>query len=100
MLFRKETRWPGYLYRPDYATLDDDNWKVFVNSRYDAPSGAWQMSKKPLIQVIDWPVFTKNQGFLRYTSQAARTTGAIDRLTAFGNPVKSNMTPGTRNGGK
>ena len=53
VLFRKETRWPGYLYRPDYDTLDDDNWGVFVNSRYDAPSGAWQMSTKPLIRVID-----------------------------------------------
>jgi adenylylsulfate reductase subunit A len=53
VLFRKETRWPGYLYRPDYAALDDDNWKVFVNSRYDAASGAWQISTKPVIQLID-----------------------------------------------
>ena len=53
VLFRKETRWPGYLFRPDYASLDDDNWKVFVNSRYDAASGTWEMSKKPVIAVID-----------------------------------------------
>ena len=52
-LYRKETRWPGYLYRPDYAHIDDENWKVFVNSRYDSRSGDWEMSTKPLIQVVD-----------------------------------------------
>ena len=53
VLFREETRWPRYYYRPDHAKLDDENWKVFVNSRYDAETGAWQMSRKPYIQVID-----------------------------------------------
>ena len=53
VLFREETRWPGYYYRPDHAKLDDANWKVFVNSRYDAETGEWQMSRKPYIQVID-----------------------------------------------
>ncbi|MFQ5954825.1 MAG: adenylyl-sulfate reductase subunit alpha [Kiloniellales bacterium] len=53
VLYRKETRWPGYLYRPDYDRLDDENWKLFVNSRYDARTGGWQMSTKPVIQVID-----------------------------------------------
>ena len=53
VLFRKETRWPGYLYRSDYPNLDDADWKVFVNSRYDAERGEWHMSKKPFIPVID-----------------------------------------------
>ncbi len=52
VLFRAETRWPGYYYRPDHAKLDDENWKVFVNSRYDAQTGEWRMSKKPYIRVI------------------------------------------------
>ncbi len=52
VLFREETRWPGYYYRPDHAKLDDANWKVFVNSRYDAETGEWRMSRKPYIQVI------------------------------------------------
>ena len=47
LLFRTETRWPGYYYRPDYPTLDDENWKVFVNSRYDAKTGDWQLEKVP-----------------------------------------------------
>jgi adenylylsulfate reductase, subunit A len=46
-MFRKETRWPGYYYRSDFPKLDDQNWHVFVNSRYDSTSGNWQMSAKP-----------------------------------------------------
>ena len=53
VLFRQETRWPGYLYRPDHPTLDDENWKVFVNSRYDAEKDEWRLSKKPFIPVVD-----------------------------------------------
>jgi adenylylsulfate reductase subunit A len=53
VLYRQETRWPGYLYRTDYPTLDDANWKVFVNSRYDAATDKWQLSKKPFIPLID-----------------------------------------------
>jgi adenylylsulfate reductase subunit A len=51
MLFRQETRWPGYYYRTDYPDLDDQNWRVFVNSRYDPTSGDWQLFKKPYIQL-------------------------------------------------
>ncbi|MBI4473641.1 MAG: adenylyl-sulfate reductase subunit alpha [Acidobacteria bacterium] len=52
LLFRQETRWPGYYYRGDYPKIDDSNWKVFVNSRYDATTGQWQLSKKPFIPVV------------------------------------------------
>ena len=30
ILFREETRWPGYYFRSDNPTLDEANWKVFV----------------------------------------------------------------------
>jgi adenylylsulfate reductase subunit A len=40
MLFRQETRWPGYYYRADFPALDDANWRVFVNSRYTLPTTA------------------------------------------------------------
>ena len=43
MLHRKETRWPGFYYRTDYPDMDEANWKVFVNSRYDAESGEWSV---------------------------------------------------------
>ncbi len=49
MLFRKETRWPGYYYRADYPKMDDQNWKVFTNSRYDPQTGEWQLQKVPFL---------------------------------------------------
>lgn len=52
VLYREETRWPGYYYRADFPSLDKDNWKVFVNSCYDAATGDWQLSKKPYIPLI------------------------------------------------
>ncbi len=51
-LYRKETRWPGYYYRSDYPKLDDKNWHVFVNSRYDPVSGNWTMSTKPVHNIV------------------------------------------------
>ena len=47
LLHRKETRWPGYYYRADYPDLDDVNWRVFVNSRYDPDTGRWDTFTKP-----------------------------------------------------
>ena len=52
LLHRKETRWPGYYYRSDYPNLDDGNWRVFVNSRYDPATGQWDMSTKPYQPMI------------------------------------------------
>lgn len=33
LLFRRETRWPGYQDRLEHPRLDDENWLVHVNSR-------------------------------------------------------------------
>src|SRR5512144_2259196 len=33
ILFRQETRWPGYYFPADMPKLDEENWKVFVNCR-------------------------------------------------------------------
>ena len=52
LLHRKETRWPGYYYRADYPELDDVNWRVFVNSRYDSERGAWHIFTKPYQQIV------------------------------------------------
>jgi adenylylsulfate reductase subunit A len=52
ILFRKETRWPGYYYRGDYPKLDDENWKVFVNSRYDAQTGEWALATVPHHSIV------------------------------------------------
>jgi adenylylsulfate reductase subunit A len=50
--FREETRYPGYYYRTDFPEIDDDNWKVFVNSTYDRDTGAWSFRKVPYKQLI------------------------------------------------
>lgn len=46
MYFREETRWPGYYFRSDTPTMDEENWKCFVNSRWDRNTGEWEMMKK------------------------------------------------------
>lgn len=51
-LFRKETRWPGYYYRADYPHVDDQNWHVFVGSRYDPSTGQWEMKSKPVHHIV------------------------------------------------
>jgi adenylylsulfate reductase subunit A len=52
MLFRQETRWPGYYYRADYPALDDANWRVFVNSRYNAANGRWELLTRPYVNLV------------------------------------------------
>ncbi len=52
ILFRKETRYPGFYYRADYPQLDEEQWKVFVNSKYDPATGKWEFFKKPFIELI------------------------------------------------
>jgi adenylylsulfate reductase subunit A len=51
MLFREETRWPGYYFRTDFPTIDEENWKCFVNATWDRQSGEWKLEKKPVIQL-------------------------------------------------
>ena len=52
LLFRKETRWPGYYYRTDHPEMDEANWRVFVNSRYDPQTAQWHVFTKPYLQVF------------------------------------------------
>ena len=52
LLHRKETRWPGYYYRSDYPDLDDANWRVFVNSKFDAANNTWELQTKPYKNII------------------------------------------------
>jgi adenylylsulfate reductase subunit A len=48
VLFREETRWPGYYFRSDKPSLDQENWLAFCNCRYDQSSGEWSMIKRPV----------------------------------------------------
>ncbi len=49
MLFREETRWPGYYFRSDTPKMDEDNWHCFANCRWDPASGEWEMMKRDVV---------------------------------------------------
>ena len=43
ILFREETRWPGYYFRTDKPSMDNENWLAFCNCKYDRNADAWEM---------------------------------------------------------
>ncbi len=49
VLAREETRWPGYYFRADHPKMDDANWKVFVNCKWDPKTGQWEIMKRDII---------------------------------------------------
>jgi adenylylsulfate reductase subunit A len=51
VMFREESRWPGYYYRADFPNMDEANWKVFVNSVWDPATGEWTMKKVPVVHL-------------------------------------------------
>ncbi|UCC79348.1 MAG: adenylyl-sulfate reductase subunit alpha [Candidatus Zixiibacteriota bacterium] len=50
ILFREETRWPGYYFRSDKPKMDD-KWKVFANCKYDPANDSWEMMKRDIISI-------------------------------------------------
>jgi len=48
MLFREETRWPGYYFRADTPKMDEKNWKCFANCKWDPKTGEWEMIKRDI----------------------------------------------------
>jgi len=52
MLFRKETRWPGYYMRSDNPKMDDDKWLVFANCKYDPKADQWEMKSRPIHRIF------------------------------------------------
>jgi len=53
VLFREETRWPGYYYRADKPAMDNDKWKVFVNCKWDPKTGEWDVFTRDIIQIVE-----------------------------------------------
>jgi adenylylsulfate reductase subunit A len=51
ILFREESRYPGYYYRGDFNKIDDDNWKCFTNSKFNAENNTWEFKKVPYVQM-------------------------------------------------
>jgi adenylylsulfate reductase subunit A len=54
MLFREETRWPGYYFRADKPKMADD-WACFANCKYNPQSGDWTMLKRPILHIFPQP---------------------------------------------
>jgi adenylylsulfate reductase subunit A len=52
MLFRQETRWPGYYFRADKPKMDQEKWLVFANCKYDAKTGKWDMMTRPIYNIF------------------------------------------------
>jgi adenylylsulfate reductase subunit A len=52
ILFREETRYPGYYYRADFLKIDDSKWKVFTISQYDKNTNEWKFETEPYKQLV------------------------------------------------
>ncbi|WP_378953609.1 adenylyl-sulfate reductase subunit alpha [Pelosinus sp. sgz500959] len=52
LLFREETRWPGWQTRTDFPEKNDEAFDCFVNSRYHADTGKVEIFTKPYEQII------------------------------------------------
>ncbi|HTZ17715.1 MAG TPA: adenylyl-sulfate reductase subunit alpha [Dissulfurispiraceae bacterium] len=52
ILFREESRYPGYYYRGDFLAINDKDWKCFVNSKYDADNNTWELKKVPYVELF------------------------------------------------
>ncbi len=52
ILFREETRWPGYYRRADFPGLDEENWHCFANCRWIPEKNEWEMIKRPMYEIF------------------------------------------------
>ena len=50
LMFREETRWPGYYFRADTPKMSDD-WLCFANCRWEPKTGEWEMMKRPILSL-------------------------------------------------
>jgi len=52
ILFREETRWPGYYFRTDFPSMKED-WKSFANCKWNPETGKWEMIKRDVIELVE-----------------------------------------------
>jgi len=50
IMFREETRWPGYYFRADCPNMKAD-WEVFANCKWDPKTGEWEMIKRDMHRI-------------------------------------------------
>ena len=53
ILFRQESRYPGFYYRMDKNFVDEENWHCFVNSVYDKSTHKWTCFKRKHVDLVD-----------------------------------------------
>ena len=53
LLFRDETRWPGYYFRADKPDLDNKNWDAFANCKFNPKTNDWEMIKRPILRIYN-----------------------------------------------
>lgn len=53
VMFREETRWPGYYFRSDNPKMDEENWCCFANIKWDPATSEWDVFKKPVIRLFE-----------------------------------------------
>ena len=53
ILFREETRWPGYYFRSDKPSMDEKDWKVFVNMKWNPKTDKWDVFSRPIISIVN-----------------------------------------------
>jgi len=52
ILFREETRWPGYYFRADYPSMKED-WKCFANAIWHPDTNEWEMVKRDILTLVN-----------------------------------------------
>lgn len=52
VMFREETRWPGYYFRADFPKMDEENWHCFANIVYNPANGEWTTLKRPVHKIF------------------------------------------------
>jgi adenylylsulfate reductase subunit A len=55
IMFREETRWPGYYFRSDKPKMDETNWHCFVNCKLNPTTNEWEMTKRPIVHIFPKP---------------------------------------------
>jgi adenylylsulfate reductase subunit A len=53
IMFRQESRYPGFYYRTDKNFIDEENWHCFVNSIYDKKTHKWTCFKRKHVDLVD-----------------------------------------------
>ncbi|MBN1185628.1 MAG: adenylyl-sulfate reductase subunit alpha [Bacteroidales bacterium] len=51
MLYREETRWPGYYFRSDHPRMKED-WHCFANCKWNPQTGDWEMLKREVKELV------------------------------------------------